>query len=169
MNTSSNHSCTITVSSLEQFQEFGVSLGRLIPFSFVIGINGELGSGKTTLVRSLCQGLGCSSLEFVTSPTFVLMQEYQGRCTIHHLDVYRLESESQFLDFGGDELFQGGNVVLIEWADKIKKCLPALRMDIFLEVLDHEERRIHISLLGDLSCSQPLADLVLLVESLKSH
>lgn len=169
MNTSSNHSCTITVSSLEQFQEFGVSLGRLIPSSFVIGINGELGSGKTTLVRSLCQGLGCSSLEFVTSPTFVLMQEYQGRCTIHHLDVYRLESESQFLDFGGDELFQGGNVVLIEWADKIKKCLPTLRMDIFLEVLDHEERRIHISLLGDLSCSQPLADLVLLVESLKSH
>lgn len=169
MNTSSNHSFTITVSSLEQFQEFGVSLGRLIPFSFVIGINGELGSGKTTLVRSLCQGLGCSSLEFVTSPTFVLMQEYQGRCTIYHLDVYRLESESQFLDFGGDELFQGGNVVLIEWADKIKKCIPALRMDIFLEVLDHEERRIHISLLGDLSCSQPLADLVLLVESLKSH
>lgn len=169
MNTSSNHSFTITVSSLEQFQEFGVSLGRLIPSSFVIGINGELGSGKTTLVRSLCQGLGCSSLEFVTSPTFVLMQEYQGRCTIYHLDVYRLESESQFLDFGGDELFQGGNVVLIEWADKIKKCIPALRMDIFLEVLDHEERRIHISLLGDLSCSQPLADLVLLVESLKSH
>ena len=166
MNTRSTFSCAITVSSLAKFQEIGVSLGRLIPSSFVIGLNGELGSGKTTLVRSLCQGLGCSSLEFVTSPTFVLMQEYQGRCTVHHLDVYRLESESQFLDFGGDELFQGGNVVLIEWADKIKKCLPASRMDIFLEVLVQEERRIHISLLGDLGCSQVLADLVRLADSL---
>ena len=157
MNTRSNFSCAITVSSLEKFQELGVSLGRLIPSSFVIGLNGELGSGKTTLVRSLCQGLGCSSLEFVTSPTFVLMQEYQGRCTVHHLDVYRLENESQFLDFGGDELFQGGNVVLIEWADKIKNCLPPARMEIFLEVVSQDERRICVSLLGDVFCPAILA------------
>jgi len=157
MNTRSTFSCSFDVSSLTKFQEFGISLGRLIEPSLVIALNGELGSGKTTLVRSLCQGLGCSSLEFVTSPTFVLMQEYHGRCTVNHLDVYRLDSESQFLDFGGDELFQGGSVVLIEWAEKIKNCLPTTRMDISLEVLSQDERRVHVSLFGDLVCPQILA------------
>jgi len=147
-------SCNFIVPNLGKFEEFGVSLGQLIPTSFVIALNGELGSGKTTLVRSLCQGLGCSSLEFVTSPTFVLMQEYQGRYTVNHLDVYRLGSELQFLEFGGDELFQGGNVVLIEWADKIKNCLPPARMEIFLEVVSQHERRICVSLFGDLFCPQ---------------
>ena len=145
------------VPNLGKFEEFGVSLGQLIPSSFVIALNGELGSGKTTLVRSLCQGLGCSSLEFVTSPTFVLMQEYQGRYTVNHLDVYRLGSELQFLEFGGDELFQSGNVVLIEWADKIKNCLPPARMEIFLEVVSQHERRICVSLLGDVVCPAILA------------
>ena len=150
-------SCNFIVPNLGKFEEFGVSLGQLIPTSFVIALNGELGSGKTTLVRSLCQGLGCSSLEFVTSPTFVLMQEYQGRYTVNHLDVYRLGSELQFLDFGGDELFQSGNVVLIEWADKIKNCLPPARMEIFLEVVSQHERRICVSLLGDVVCPAILA------------
>jgi tRNA threonylcarbamoyladenosine biosynthesis protein TsaE len=150
-------SCNFIVPNLGKFEEFGVSLGQLIPSSFVIALNGELGSGKTTLVRSLCQGLGCSSLEFVTSPTFVLMQEYQGRYTVNHLDVYRLESELQFLEFGGDELFQGGNVVLIEWADKIKNCLPPARMEIILEVVSQNERRICVSLLGDVYCPAILA------------
>lgn len=157
MNTGPTFSCAINIPSLEKFQEFGVSLGRSIPSSLVIALNGELGSGKTTLVRSLCQGLGCSSLEFVTSPTFVLMQEYQGRCTVSHLDVYRLNDESQFLDFGGDELFQNGNVVLIEWAEKIKNCLPSTRMDIFLEIVSQSERIINVSLFGDLVCPQVLA------------
>ena len=152
MNLRSTYSCNFILPNLGKFEEFGFSLGQLIPASFVIALNGELGSGKTTLVRSLCQGLGCSSLEFVTSPTFVLMQEYQGRYTVNHLDVYRLESESQFLEFGGEELFQGGNVVLIEWADKIKNCLPAARMEIFLEVVSQDERRICVSLLGDVGC-----------------
>jgi tRNA threonylcarbamoyladenosine biosynthesis protein TsaE len=150
-------SCNFIVPNLGKFEEFGVSLGQLIPTSFVIALNGELGSGKTTLVRSLCQGLGCSSLEFVTSPTFVLMQEYQGRYTVNHLDVYRLGSELQFLEFGGDELFQSGNVVLIEWADKIKNCLPPARMEIFLEVVSQHERRICVSLLGDVVCPAILA------------
>lgn len=157
MNTQSTFSCAITVPSLEKFQQFGVSIGRLIPPSLVIALNGELGSGKTTLVRSICQGLGCSSLEFVTSPTFVLMQEYQGRCTVNHLDVYRLDDESQFLDFGGDELFQNGNVVLIEWAEKIRNCLPNSRIDVFLEIVSQDERRISVSLIGDLVCPQVLA------------
>lgn len=156
MNTRSTFSCAITVPSLEKFQEFGVLLGRLIPASLVIALNGELGSGKTTLVRSLCEGLGCSLLEFVTSPTFVLMQEYQGRCSVNHLDVYRLNDESQFLDFGGDELFQNGNVVLIEWAEKIKNCLPATRMDIFLEIVSQNQRKISVSLFGDLVCPKIL-------------
>ena len=150
-------SCNFIVPNLGKFEEFGVSLGQLIPTSFVIALNGELGSGKTTLVRSLCQGLGCSSLEFVTSPTFVLMQEYQGRYTVNHLDVYRLGSELQFLEFGGDELFHSGNVVLIEWADKIKNCLPPARMEIFLEVVSQHERRICVSLLGDVVCPAILA------------
>lgn len=157
MNSPSIFSCSFDVSSLKKFQEFGISLGRLIEPSLVIALNGELGSGKTTLVRSLCQGLECSSLEFVTSPTFVLMQEYHGRCTVYHLDVYRLDSESQFLAFGGDELFESGNVVLIEWADKIKNCLPTTRIDISLEVLGQDERKVHVSLFGDLVSPKVLA------------
>jgi tRNA threonylcarbamoyladenosine biosynthesis protein TsaE len=157
MNLRPNYSWSFIVPNLGKFEEFGVSLGKLIPSSFVIALNGELGSGKTTLVRSLCQGLGCSSLEFVTSPTFVLMQEYQGRYTVNHLDVYRLESELQFLEFGGDELFQSGNVVLIEWADKIKNCLPPVRMEVFLEVVSQDERRICVSLFGDVGCPLILA------------
>jgi tRNA A37 threonylcarbamoyladenosine biosynthesis protein TsaE len=68
-----------------------------------------------------------------------------------------LGSELQFLEFGGDELFQSGNVVLIEWADKIKNCLPPARMEIFLEVVSQHERRICVSLLGDVVCPAILA------------
>ena len=138
MNLRPNYSWSFIVPNLGKFEEFGVSLGKLIPSSFVIALNGELGSGKTTLVRSLCQGLGCSSLEFVTSPTFVLMQEYQGRYTVNHLDVYRLESELQFLEFGGDELLllqQGDSLGPQGWAIFIQTEAVSQLIEIFGETL----------------------------------
>jgi len=146
----SDFSWNITFSSLQDLLDFGVQFGLYLDSGLVLALNGDLGSGKTTLIRSLCQGLGCSSLEFVTSPTFVLMQEYQGRFSINHLDVYRLNNATQFVDFGGMELFNGDGIVLIEWAEKIKCCLPKQRIEITLKVVGENERRVSVSFSGGL-------------------
>ena len=148
MKTISSNVFSFVISSLAKFNEFCNTLGELVEPPLTIALNGQLGSGKTTFVRALCKGLGCSSLEFVTSPTFVLMQEYQARCPVYHFDVYRLTNESQFLDFDSGPIFSGQNVVLVEWAEKIINCLPAKRLNIFLEVLGPEERKIEIHFLG---------------------
>jgi tRNA threonylcarbamoyladenosine biosynthesis protein TsaE len=97
----------------------------------VVALVGNLGAGKTRLVRAVCEALGVDRRE-VASPTFVLVHEYAGRLSVFHFDVYRLRQPSDFLELGADEYMSSNGVCLIEWADRVEGMLPAdhLRIEI---------------------------------------
>ena len=80
--------------------------------------------------------------EFVTSPSFVIINEYPGRIKVYHFDLYRLEDAEEFIKLGYEEYFYGNGITLIEWAEKIKTFLPQERTEINLEILSENERRI---------------------------
>jgi tRNA threonylcarbamoyladenosine biosynthesis protein TsaE len=96
-----------------------------------IGLWGDLGSGKTTFTRGLAAGLGVREEARVSSPTFVLKQDYQGNLLIHHYDAYRLSGPAEFLAIGFEEDLASGAVVVVEWADRVAAVLPeeALRVE----------------------------------------
>jgi len=98
----------------------------------VVVLEGTLGAGKTTLAQGVAAGLGIA--DQVTSPTFALVQEYQGRLPLFHMDLYRLSSEEEFEQIGGWEYFRRNGVVMIEWADRLGGALPLPRWEVNLEL-----------------------------------
>ena len=94
----------------------GAALADALPDGTVVALCGTLGAGKTQLVQAVAEACGIER-RAVTSPTFVLAQEYHGRRTIYHLDVYRLTRPEEFLELGPEEYFGSKGLVLIEWAD----------------------------------------------------
>ncbi len=112
-----------------------VRLGRALAAALrpgdVVALNGDLGAGKTRLVQAVAEALGYSD-QLVNSPTFVLIQEYDGPLPLYHVDAYRLKDSDEFLDIGGDEVLHGDRATLVEWADRIADVLPRdhLRIDI---------------------------------------
>jgi tRNA threonylcarbamoyladenosine biosynthesis protein TsaE len=110
----------------------------------VVGLIGNLGAGKTHLVQAIAGALGVQNDE-VTSPTFVLIQEYAGRVPVCHLDAYRLADTDEFLELGADELLGGDCVALIEWADRVADVLPRDRLMIEIEPLSENARELRIT------------------------
>jgi len=112
----------------------------------VIAFIGPLGSGKTHLIKGIVEGLeGEGTANEVTSPTFVLVNEYSGRLDVFHIDAYRLDSIAQFEQIGFDDYCRADSVVLIEWADKIEqaiKNIPCIKIE--LAHLDPSRRAISI-------------------------
>jgi len=133
--------------SPQQTIEFGRKLGERLQGSEIMGLVGPLGSGKTHLIKGIAAGAGAEQAQRnVTSPTFVIVNEYQGRFSIYHIDAYRLNSAAEFEMLGFDDYCGPQTVVLIEWADKI---LPALDGTNLIRIeLSHRggsERAINIS------------------------
>ena len=124
----------------EETKEFGRTLAKGLRAGSVVALSGPLGSGKTVLVQGICSGLGVT--EFVTSPSFVIINEYPGKIRVYHFDLYRLENTEEFVKLGYEEYFYGNGITLIEWAEKIEAFLPQERMEINLEILSENERRI---------------------------
>jgi len=125
--------------------EFGRRLGSQLKGGEIIGICGQLGSGKTHLIKGIAAGAGAEDYRNVNSPTFVIVNEYAGRLDIYHIDAYRLNSVSEFEMLGFDDFCYPGSVVLIEWADKIEAALQDI--DYIRIELGHSgesKRRIHI-------------------------
>lgn len=105
---------------------------------------GEMGAGKTTLIKAICKELGV--LEITSSPTFSIVNEYIGSNSspIFHFDFYRLNSESEAFDFGYEEYFYSGHLCLIEWPEKIEKLLPFPHYKIFISVNEGGERELEL-------------------------
>ena len=103
--------------------------------------NGEMGAGKTTLIKAICKSLGVHSV--MTSPTFSIVNEYEGRDVIYHFDCYRLKNEEEAYDIGVEEYLDSGRLCLIEWPEKIASLLPMERFEINLEIESNTQRRIH--------------------------
>lgn len=133
--------------SVEETRLVGELLGRLLGPGDILCVYGDLGAGKTALAQGVARGLGVA--EKVTSPTFILIQEYQGRLPFYHFDVYRLEGDEDFAQLGYEEYFFDRGVVLVEWADRVSGCLPDERLDIHLERAGETERRIRFQPRGN--------------------
>lgn len=106
--------------------------------NMIICLNGELGSGKTMFTKGIANALGIN--ENITSPTFTIIKEYEGELPLYHMDVYRLDGNTEGI--GIEEYFNKGGVVVIEWADTIKDILPKERLDIKFKVLDENKRML---------------------------
>jgi tRNA threonylcarbamoyladenosine biosynthesis protein TsaE len=132
---------TITASE-EETEAAGERLGRTLGAGDVVLLYGDLGAGKTAFVRGLAAGLGANR-EDVSSPTFTLVQEYRGRLTLFHVDLYRLE-EREVDDLGLEELVLGDGVVAIEWAERWRGR-PDDVIEVRLEEAGEESRRISIT------------------------
>ena len=104
--------------------------------NMIICLNGELGSGKTMFTKGIANALGIK--ENITSPTFNIIKEYEGELPLYHMDVYRLDGNSEGV--GIEEYFTKGGVVVIEWADTIKDILPDERLDIEFKVTSENKR-----------------------------
>ncbi|MCX5708863.1 MAG: tRNA (adenosine(37)-N6)-threonylcarbamoyltransferase complex ATPase subunit type 1 TsaE [Candidatus Omnitrophica bacterium] len=113
----------------------------------IVCLFGDLGSGKTVLTKGICLGLGVDK-DRVTSPTFVILRQYEGKLPIHHFDLYRLSSPEDILDLGYEEYFFDEGVSVIEWADKLGKLLPKEFLKIQLLVTGENRRKIKISAEG---------------------
>lgn len=129
----------------EDTRAIGKALAEVLGSGDVVVLTGELGAGKTTLVRGVAEGLGAE--EHVASPTFTLVREYvTGRVPVAHVDVYRLTRVQDVVDLGLEELSDGVAVLLIEWGDAIEELLPAgrLRVELTTPAVDDERRRIEV-------------------------
>lgn len=110
-----------------------------------MALHGQLGAGKTQFARGIALGLGLADGRMVTSPTFVLMQEYPARLPVYHLDAYRLAlPETELAEMGFDEMLENG-VVLLEWAERAAGLLPAGTWDVRIEVAGAADRRFRVS------------------------
>ena len=115
----------------------------------MLALVGPLGAGKTHLTRAVAEGLDIADSRVVSSPTFVLIQEYRARLPIYHFDAYRLRSEGDFFDLGVHEYLEGNGVCLVEWADRVGGCLPAEHLRIELTVTGETSRRATITAIGE--------------------
>lgn len=114
---------TITTHSAEETMDLGRRIGSRLRGGEVFAICGPLGSGKTHLIKGIAAGAGALDRENVTSPTFVIVNQYSGRFDLYHIDAYRIESLAEFEMLGFDDFCYPQSVVLTEWADKIEPVI----------------------------------------------
>jgi tRNA threonylcarbamoyladenosine biosynthesis protein TsaE len=131
--------------SPEETKEFGRSLAKELTPGSVVALIGPLGSGKTVLVQGICSALGVR--QTVTSPSFVIINEYPGKLNrsliwIYHFDLYRLENLEEFVKLGYEEYFYGKGITLIEWAEKVRPFLPKKRWEVELKIVSENQREI---------------------------
>lgn len=111
-----------TSCSPEDTEELGFYLGNIIKVGSIICLTGDLGVGKTEFVKGFAKGVGVD--DYVTSPTFTIINEYNGRMPVYHFDVYRINSVEEMYETGYEEYFFGEGVSIIEWADLIQEIIP---------------------------------------------
>src|SRR5580698_6420023 len=108
----------------------------------VVLLIGDLGAGKTTLVKGIAEGLHAAREEEVSSPTFTLIHEYGNPPLVYHIDLYRLDTEREVESLGLEDLFAGDRLVLIEWGERFPRLMPAARTEIEITAQDDESRII---------------------------
>lgn len=131
--------------SPEETIAFGRTLVDLLAPPKLVLLRGDLGAGKTTLVKGIAAGFEAAAEEDVTSPTFTLVHEYRGpRANLYHIDLYRVDTPRQLETLGLDDLVSENSVLLIEWGEKFARFLRDRDFEISLDRVGENERRIHI-------------------------
>jgi tRNA threonylcarbamoyladenosine biosynthesis protein TsaE len=132
----------LRTASSDETREVGRWIGKWVKAGDVLALFGDLGTGKTVLVKGLSESLGIK--ENVESPSFTIISEYQGRIPLYHIDLFRMSSVDEILKIGYEEYVYGDGICAIEWAENIQALLPKRRLDIKLFHAGMDERRIEI-------------------------
>jgi tRNA threonylcarbamoyladenosine biosynthesis protein TsaE len=136
----------ITTHSEQETIAFGRSLVDVLAPPKLVLLRGDLGAGKTTLVKGIAAGFGSAQEEDVTSPTFTLVHEYRGpQVTLYHIDLYRVDTPRQLETLGLDDLINNNGVVLIEWGEKFPRFNREREVEIAIDRLGEQDRRIRIT------------------------
>ena len=132
--------------SAEETIALGRELAPTLKNARMVILRGDLGAGKTTLVKGIAEGLQAAQRDDITSPTFTLIHEFRGpEVTLYHVDLYRIETERELQTLGLDELFaEPGNLVLLEWGEKFPRFQRERDVEIAIERRGEQERRIRV-------------------------
>lgn len=151
----------ITTRSQEETHELGRRIGKTIDAPLAIALTGDLGSGKTALIKGLAEGLDVPPEYYVTSPTYTIVNEYPGRFRLFHLDLYRISDPLELEDIGFDDILGGIGVVAIEWAERLEA--EDFSPDVVIHMLADgpTARQVSIFFYGPATAN--------LVEGLKNH
>ena len=135
-----------TTKSPEETIALGRELASLLKPPKLVVLRGDLGAGKTTLVKGIAEGFNAASQEDVTSPTFTLIHEYSGpSATLYHIDLYRVDTQRELETLGLDDLMSEHSVLLIEWGEKFERFQNERDVEIVLERVSENERRIKVN------------------------
>ena len=136
----------ITTHSAEETIAFGQTLGDILAPPKLVLLRGDLGAGKTTLVKGIAQAFEAASEEDVTSPTFTLIHEYRGAsATLYHIDLYRVDTPRELQTLALDDLMADNSILLIEWGEKFSRLQRERDVEIELESIGENDRRIRIT------------------------
>ena len=147
----------ISTDSHEKTLIFGDQLGKCLKAGDIVLLFGDLGAGKTTLTQGICQGLGLDKGEHIRSPTFTLVNLYQGRIPVNHIDLYRLDSLAEIEALGLEEYLFSNSVSLIEWSEKLRQESDPSgdlelgieeRIEVHITIKENNRRTFDISVIG---------------------
>ena len=130
---------TFHTTSAEETIELGKKIGSLLKKGDIIAMQGTLAAGKTTITKGIAQSLGVK--DEITSPTFCLISEYEGKMPLYHMDVYRLEGGEDIINLGVEDLMYGNGVSLIEWSEKVMDELPKKTIILKIEPIEGTTER----------------------------
>lgn len=136
----------ITTNNAEETIEIGERLGKALKKGAIILLSGDLGAGKTVFTKGIARGLDID--KNVTSPTFTLIHQYDGRLPLYHFDIYRILNEEELYDIGYEEYFFGDGVTVVEWPERMEDLRPDEYISINIEKLPDNGRCIIISTVG---------------------
>jgi tRNA threonylcarbamoyladenosine biosynthesis protein TsaE len=125
----------------------GRALASVLPNGSVVALIGTLGAGKTRLVQAIASASGVDPA-IVVSPTFVLVHEYDGSRPVYHFDAYRLKDDDEFLALGPEEYFDSQGITLVEWADRVERCLPPSYVEVRVDVTGPTQRAFTVQAVG---------------------
>lgn len=138
---------SLILSSLTETEKLGLILGEIAEPGDIICLEGDLGAGKTTLTQSIARGLDIGTENYVTSPSFSILHEYEGRIPLYHMDFYRLGGEDEVIDLGFEDYFYGVGLTVIEWPSRAYDVIPEGFLTIVITMEEHTR-------IVTLSCSE---------------
>lgn len=143
-----NEILKIVSNSPDETEKIGAKLASRLKIGDLIALYGDLGSGKTCFVKGLALGLEVE--QTVKSPSYSIINEYSGKYPVFHIDFYRLENEADIESTGWLDYFDYNGIIIIEWANRVKKLLPKRRFDVYFDVLGDETRQLEIIEVGSI-------------------